>query len=146
MGRRKNAAPGRGCGQDWFRASSNRHRIRRTVCIGGRIAAPIGRITEVAQIIAGGNLHAATEALKSLTGKGRDAPAGKPALATDETGRLLAAMDTMTGNLSSLVGQVQYSGIQVTSSATEIAASARELEATTAQQAASTTEVVTSAT
>jgi methyl-accepting chemotaxis protein WspA len=118
------------------------------ILIGGRIADPIGRITAVAQIIASGDLHAAAEALKSLSGTPQAAAAGGPAGApcgSDETGRLFAAIDTMTRSLSSLVGQVQYSGIQVTSSATEIAASAKELEATAAEQAASTTEVVTSA-
>lgn len=118
------------------------------ILIGGRIANPISRITSVAQIIAGGDLRAAAESLKSLTPAPRDGEPGKPAAAPragDETGQLLAAIDTMTSNLSSLVGQVQYSGIQVTSSATEIAASAKELEATAAEQAASTTEVVTSA-
>jgi methyl-accepting chemotaxis protein WspA len=61
--------------------------------------------------------------------------------ARDETGELLTAFHTMTGNLDSLIGQVHRSGIQVTTSATEIAASARELEATVAEQAGSTTEV-----
>jgi methyl-accepting chemotaxis protein WspA len=59
----------------------------------------------------------------------------------DESKELLSAFRTMTGNLDSLIGQVQKSGIQVTTSATEIAASARELEATVAEQAASTSQV-----
>ena len=118
------------------------------VLIGGRIADPISRITSVAQTIARGDLQTAAQSLKSLGGAHAAAAARKPAAARDagdETGQLLAAMDTMTRNLSSLVGQVQYSGIQVTSSATEIAASAKELEATAVEQAASTTEVVASA-
>lgn len=60
--------------------------------------------------------------------------------AADETGALLAALRAMTRSLSSLLGQVQRSGMQVTTSSTEIAASARELEATVARQAASTTD------
>jgi methyl-accepting chemotaxis protein WspA len=122
--------------------------ITAAILIAGRIANPLSRITAVAQIIASGDLHSAAEALKSLSGPRKAATDGKLAAArraTDETGQLLSAIDTMTANLSSLVGQVQYSGIQVTSSATEIAASAKELEATAAEQAASTTEVVTSA-
>ena len=102
--------------------------------VGAKIADPISAITEVTQIIARGDLHQATADLDAL---------GDPALiGQDETGRLIAAVGAMTGNLNSLVGQVQRSGIQVTSSTTQIAASARELEATTAEQAASTSEVV----
>jgi len=118
------------------------------VLFGGRIANPISRITSVAQIIARGDLQAAAAAIKSLAGAQTPVADGVPDGAVrggDETGQLLSAIDTMTGNLNSLVGQVQYSGIQVTSSATEIAASAKELEATAAEQAASTTEVVASA-
>jgi len=122
--------------------------IAAAILIGGRIADPISRIMSVAQMIAGGDLRAAAQSLKTLTGAHEAEAARKPAAAPDardETGQLLAAIDMMTRNLISLVGQVQYSGIQVTSSATEIAASAKELEATAAEQAASTTEVVTSA-
>lgn len=60
----------------------------------------------------------------------------------DEIGQLLAALQTMTDKLNSLISQVQQSGIQVTSSATQIAATGRQLEATVTEQLASTQEVV----
>jgi len=62
----------------------------------------------------------------------------------DETGRLLAALDSMTRDLNSLIGQVQRSGIQVTSSTTELAATAKEQETTMSNQVASTNKVVKS--
>ncbi len=120
--------------------------------MGGKIAGPISKITNVAQVIAEGNLLTATQLLKELTGSRavRDTPSeeakdGKVRV-RDETGQLLAATRTMARNLSSLVGQVQKSGIQVTTSSTEIAASAKQLEAATAEQAASTNQVVATAT
>ncbi len=63
----------------------------------------------------------------------------------DEIGKLLVAFRTMTKSLSSLISQVQQSGIQVTSSATQIAASGKQLEATVQEQLASTNEVVATA-
>ncbi|MGK7905291.1 MAG: methyl-accepting chemotaxis protein [Hormoscilla sp.] len=63
----------------------------------------------------------------------------------DELGKLLAAFQTMTASLNSLIRQVQESGIQVTSSTTEIAASGKQLEATMAEQSASTNEVTAAA-
>jgi methyl-accepting chemotaxis protein WspA len=65
--------------------------------------------------------------------------------AQDEVGKLENAFRSMTQNLSSLVRQVQQSGIQITSSATQIAASGKELEATIAEQVASTNEVAATA-
>jgi methyl-accepting chemotaxis protein WspA len=119
---------------------------------GGRIAGPITKITGIAQVIASGDLLTANESLKGMTGAGGEE--GGPTRerrrgtvrAKDETGQLLAATSTMAGSLSSLVGQVQRSGIQVTTSSTEIAASAKQLEATTTEQAAATSQVVATAT
>ncbi|WP_146034070.1 CHASE3 domain-containing protein, partial [Nostoc cycadae] len=61
--------------------------------------------------------------------------------ADDEIGKLMAALKTMTQKLSSLIRQVQGSGIQVTTSATQIAASGKQLEATLTEQVASTNQV-----
>ncbi|MEZ2225689.1 methyl-accepting chemotaxis protein [Microcoleus sp.] len=47
----------------------------------------------------------------------------------------------LTNNLSSLILQIQQSGIKITSSATQIAASGKQLEATMTEQAASTNEM-----
>jgi len=59
----------------------------------------------------------------------------------DEFGVLAQGYDRMGADLSSLVGQVQTSGIQVNSSINEITATLREQQATAAQIAASTTEI-----
>lgn len=63
----------------------------------------------------------------------------------DEVGKLIATFRTMTGNLNSLIRQVQQSGIQITTSTTQISASGKELEAAVSQQVASTNEVVATA-
>ena len=47
----------------------------------------------------------------------------------------------LTNNLTSLILQIQQSGIKITSSATQIAASGKQLEATMTEQAASTNEM-----
>ncbi|WP_341737145.1 HAMP domain-containing protein [Microcoleus sp. CAWBG640] len=65
--------------------------------------------------------------------------------AQDEIGKLETAFRTMTENLSSLIRQVQQSGIQITSSATQIAASGKQLEATITEQVASTNQVAATA-
>ena len=104
------------------------------VFLARRLTQPLELATALAHKIAAGDLQHAREELAG-------AKSARIIQSGDETGELLQAFHTMTGNLDSLIGQVHRSGIQVTTSATEIAASARELEATVAQQAASTTEV-----
>jgi methyl-accepting chemotaxis protein WspA len=112
------------------------------VLFGRRIIRPLELTTKLAKGIAEGNVQQARQELQELPAKLLKPPAdGIIFRDQDETKELLSAFQTMTGNLDSLIGQVQKSGIQVTTSATEIAASARELEATVAEQAASTTEV-----
>ncbi len=112
------------------------------VLFGRRIIRPLGITTKLAKGIAEGNVQQARQELQELPAKLLNpAPDALIFRDQDETKELLAAFQTMTGNLDSLIGQVQRSGIQVTTSATEIAASARQLEATVAEQAASTTEV-----
>jgi len=104
------------------------------IFLGRRLTHPLELTTSLARKIAAGDLQQTREELAGTE-------AVRIIQSGDETGELLQAFSTMTGNLDSLIGQVHRSGIQVTTSATEIAASARELEATVAQQAASTTEV-----
>ena len=60
---------------------------------------------------------------------------------SDEFGLLAEGYDRMSSDLSTLVGQVQTSGIQVNSSINEITATLREQQATAAQIAATTTEI-----
>ncbi len=62
----------------------------------------------------------------------------KPQSAQDVVGNALVSM---TGELSSLIGQVQRSGIQVNASTTEIAATAKQQQATASEIAATTTEI-----
>ena len=95
--------------------------------IAKRISGPITEAVDIAKKVADGDFTAEVNVRS-----------------TDETGHLLRALDSMTGNLNSLVGQVQRSGIQVTSSSTELAATAREQETTMANQVASTNRVVKS--
>jgi methyl-accepting chemotaxis protein WspA len=97
------------------------------------IAKPLGaRITEVvtvAENVAGGDLT-------------RNLPDTQDG---DELGKLQNAIHVMVDNLSTLVRQIQTSGIQITTSTTEIAASGKQLEATVAEQLASTNEVTATA-
>ena len=110
--------------------------------LGNRIIKPLELTTQLAKKIAGGNVQQAKRELQDLPANLlHPSDHWRFVRDEDETKELLAAFQTMTGNLDSLIGQVQRSGIQVTTSATEIAASARELEATVAEQAASTTQV-----
>jgi len=95
--------------------------------IAKRISGPITEAVDIAKKVADGDFRTEVNVRS-----------------TDETGHLLRALDRMTGNLNSLVGQVQRSGIQVTSSSTELAATAREQETTMANQVASTNRVVKS--
>ncbi|WP_445633697.1 Methyl-accepting chemotaxis protein [Nostoc sp. DSM 114161] len=63
----------------------------------------------------------------------------------DEIGQLLESFKTMTQKLSSLIRQVQSSGIQVMTSATQVGASGKQLEATLSEQIASTNQVTATA-
>ena len=93
--------------------------------MGAKIAGVVG----VAQKISTGDLTTRVQATGDL----------------DEIGKLETAFRTMTENLSSLIRQVQQSGIQITSSATQIAASGKQLEATITEQVASTNQVAATA-
>lgn len=64
----------------------------------------------------------------------------------DAIGQLASGVQRMIDSLSTLVAQVQRSGIQVASSTTEIAATSKQQEATAGEQAATTNEIVATAT
>jgi methyl-accepting chemotaxis protein WspA len=97
------------------------------------IARPLGaRISEVvtvAENVAGGDL---TKNIPDTD-------------SSDELGKLQNSIHSMVESLSSLVRQIQISGIQITTSTTQIAASGKQLEATVAEQLASTNEVTATA-
>lgn len=82
--------------------------------------------------------------LKEMAGAAEQIAAGnlavqvKPQSEADVMGK---ALQHMVEGLSTLVGQVQKSGIQVNSSLTQIAATAREQQATASEIAATTTEI-----
>lgn len=128
------------------------------------ISKPLGNITVAAQQIAAGDLDVAigvngrvdevgvlarafgrmTESLQSTARDAGKIAAGnlavqiKPQSSKDVVGNALAAM---TEKLSSLIGQVQKSGIQVNTSATEIAATAKQQQATANEIFSTTTEI-----
>jgi methyl-accepting chemotaxis protein len=83
-------------------------------------------------------------ALKSLSGvAGRIADGDLAVAVTPQTERdaMGLALANMVSRLSTLVGQVQKSGIQVNTSVTEIAATSKQQQATASEIAATTTEI-----
>ena len=112
--------------------------------VGRRIANPISRITEVARMIAKGELLGAAD---SVGAPGISSEVGEEDVyekSRDETSQLLASVRTMTYSLNSLVGQVQKSCIQLVSTATEIAAASKQQEATVNEFRATTNQIVSS--
>lgn len=105
--------------------------------LGRRIVQPIERIVEAATEIAGGNLREARARLHlpDPPREGADLPTRILPVpkqeAEDETGRMYAAIRQMTGNLISLVSQVQRASVQLVSAATEIGATSRHQQSTT---------------
>jgi methyl-accepting chemotaxis protein WspA len=89
------------------------------------IAKPLGHVTRAAEKMASGNLAVTVD----TRGRG------------DEVGVLAEAFSRMVVNLSSLIGQIQTSGIQVNTSTTEIAATARQQQATANEIFSTTTEI-----
>ncbi|MFO0872529.1 MAG: methyl-accepting chemotaxis protein [Phycisphaerales bacterium] len=59
----------------------------------------------------------------------------------DETGMLLGAMHTMSGNLNGLAGSVRRASIQLNSTATEMTATAKQQEAAAASFGAASSEI-----
>ena len=112
--------------------------------VGGRIANPISRITEVARMIAKGELLGAANSVGAMGISGQAGEEDMYEKSRDETRRLLASVKTMTYNLNSLVGQVQKSCIQLGSTATEIAAASKQQEATVNEFRATTNQIVSS--
>ena len=109
------------------------------IFLGNRVTRPITGITGVVQEIAAGDLSSAEVSARSLMDvEGK----GDSVRMRDETEHLISSVMTMTGNLNSLVGQMQKSGILISSSSTQLAATAREQEATMADQVESTERMV----
>lgn len=100
-----------------------------TKTIAKPLGARISEVVDVAENVAGGDLT-------------RNIPDTD---SSDELGKLQNSIHVMVDSLSSLVRQIQTSGIQITTSTTQIAASGKQLEATVAEQLASTNEVTATA-
>jgi methyl-accepting chemotaxis protein len=106
-----------------------------------RITRPLVILGDVAAKISDGNISEADRSLEQFRKEYKVDDKKLLESKSDETLMLINSFDTMTRNLSSLIGQVQKSGIQVTTSSTELGAASRQLEATVAEQAASTNQV-----
>ena len=91
-----------------------------------RITRPIVQVVRSAERIAAGDLR---EKLESHT--------------TDETGQLLAAMSTMTANLSGMIAEIRAAAISLGQISQEVSSTAHALSLGATQQLAVGTEVVT---
>ncbi|MDD3117764.1 MAG: methyl-accepting chemotaxis protein, partial [Victivallales bacterium] len=107
------------------------------------IADPIVHLSDIAGLIARGDLNAAMQGFRRYC-RGGDNRLHEEKLPRDETGYLIRSLYTMTENLNSLVGEVQKATIHLVSTATEISASSREQEVTVNELGASTNEIVSS--
>ncbi len=87
------------------------------------ISHPIHEAAQLAERVAGGDLTAKAEIS-----------------ASGEAGQLLRAVETMTGDLRSLIGKIKHSSISLMSTATEIAATARQQGEAVSDYGASTSE------
>ncbi|OGV48991.1 MAG: hypothetical protein A2017_17425 [Lentisphaerae bacterium GWF2_44_16] len=113
--------------------------------MGWRISAPISRISEMARMIASGDLASAMLGFKNLSSAvSEHGEIDSKLISKDETGLLISSIVTMTKNLNSLVGEVQKATIHLVSTATEIAASSKEQEVTVNELSSSTNEIVSS--
>jgi methyl-accepting chemotaxis protein len=83
--------------------------------------------------------EAAASAQRVAAGDLTGAPSGSTA--PDESGELLRALDSMTSDLNSLVGQVRGAAVELTSTATELAATARRQDEVVASFGASSSQI-----
>ncbi len=91
-----------------------------------RVVFPLKRFMEAAESIADGNLSSAREMIELKTIEGFD----NNNLQVYEIDKLWVTVRKMTQNLTSLVSQVQKSGVQLVSSANQIRATSRTQEST----------------
>jgi len=89
------------------------------------ISGPIRTAMAVARQVAGGDLRAAVDVTSD-----------------DETGALLAAIQTMTSDLRGLIGRIQHSSVALMSTATSIQATSSEQQQVMADYGASTSQAV----
>ena len=110
-----------------------------------RISGPVSRVSDIAGLIASGDIGAAVAGFgnlsRAVSARGEITDRLLP---RDETGSLVRSVVLMTRNLNSLVSEVQKATINLVSTSTEIAASAREQEVTVNELSSSANEIVSS--
>jgi methyl-accepting chemotaxis protein WspA len=89
------------------------------------ISSPVRTAMAVARQVAGGDLRATVDVTSD-----------------DETGALLEAIQTMTGDLRGLIGRIQHSSVALMSTATAIQATSTEQQQVMADYGASTSQAV----
>jgi methyl-accepting chemotaxis protein len=109
--------------------------------IGSRIARPISDITDVAGMVASGDLEGASARANEM-----GAACSKPGnflsgMNNDETETLIEAVGRMIDQLNSLIRQVKKSSISLISTATQIAATSRQQESSVSALGASSSEI-----
>ncbi len=107
----------------WFMAIAGLAVFAVARLVARTISRPIREAAQLAERVASGDLTAKVEIA-----------------ASGETGQLLRAVETMTGDLRSLIGRIQKSSIALMSTATEIAATARQQGEAVSDYGASTSE------
>lgn len=100
--------------------------------VGRPLGRKVGRLVEVAQRIASGDLTTA-----GMNGRGDLARQ----TGLKEVNQLATVLYTMSQDLNGLICQIQTTGTQVSSAVQEISASGQELQTTFSEQVAATTEV-----
>ncbi|MBU1692590.1 MAG: methyl-accepting chemotaxis protein [Verrucomicrobia bacterium] len=100
----------------------------------GRLVRPVRRLTDMAGLIASGDLRATLERLPAFEKEAEE-------LTTREYRQLAMAFIEMSRSLHALLGRVREAVVGVTQTSAEIAASARQMESFAAQQAGSTAQV-----
>ena len=112
--------------------------IAAAVFLGTRLVRPLTRASQLARLVAEGDIQSARERMRYMDDSRILATL---AASKDEIDQLKHSFHAMVKDLASLIGQVQEAGIAVTTSATEISVSAMQLESTVALQASSTRQV-----
>jgi methyl-accepting chemotaxis protein WspA len=117
-------------------------RFQRLAIIGLSLATIVG-VTAAALVVArtiSNPIRTAVAVAKQVAGGDLRADVG--IVSDDETGALLAAVQTMTNDLRGLIGRIQHSSVALISTATAIQATASEQQQVIADYGASTSQAV----
>lgn len=103
---------------------------------------PVSRITDIAKLIAEGDLQNAHVAIRKMRHRSEDRFfAGRFMKPGSEIGNLVVSFETMIFGLSSIIGEVRDSGDSVSVAGSKIRATAEQIDSAVNRQAASTNEV-----